>query len=145
MQIILLIILIAAVAVVIFLLLSKKESKDDSKSLQAMAVMMERLNAISGENKELRRAVDNKLSESHRSAQDNIAHSSKVMQGMHNQSVSQISKITEKLSKLEETNKQVVGFSEQLKDLQDILKNPKQRGVLGEYFLEDTLKNVLPS
>jgi len=28
--------------------------------------------------------------------------------------------------------------------LQDILKNPKQRGVLGEYFLEETLKNVLP-
>jgi DNA recombination protein RmuC len=48
------------------------------------------------------------------------------------------------LVKLEETNKQVVNFSAQLQSLQDILKNPKQRGVLGEYFLESTLKNVLP-
>jgi DNA recombination protein RmuC len=28
--------------------------------------------------------------------------------------------------------------------LQDILKNPKQRGILGEYYLETLLKNVLP-
>ena len=27
---------------------------------------------------------------------------------------------------------------------QDILKDPKQRGVLGEYYLETVLKNVLP-
>jgi DNA recombination protein RmuC len=45
---------------------------------------------------------------------------------------------------LEETNKQVVGFSEQLRNLQDVLKNPKQRGVVGEYFLETALRNVLP-
>jgi DNA recombination protein RmuC len=34
--------------------------------------------------------------------------------------------------------------TEQLKHLQDILKNPKQRGVLGEYYLETVLGNVLP-
>jgi DNA recombination protein RmuC len=51
---------------------------------------------------------------------------------------------TEKLTKLDETNKQVLNFSDQLKNLQDILKNPKQRGILGEYFLEQTLKSVLP-
>ncbi|MEK7080560.1 MAG: DNA recombination protein RmuC, partial [Patescibacteria group bacterium] len=44
----------------------------------------------------------------------------------------------------DETNKQVVGFADQLKNLQDILKNPKQRGILGEYYLETVLKNVLP-
>jgi len=37
-----------------------------------------------------------------------------------------------------------MNFSGQLQNLQDILKNPKQRGVLGEYYLEETLKNVLP-
>ncbi|MCC6639389.1 DNA recombination protein RmuC [Candidatus Falkowbacteria bacterium] len=52
--------------------------------------------------------------------------------------------VTEKLTKLEETNKQVLNFSEQLQSLEDILKNPKQRGILGEYFLESVLKNVLP-
>jgi len=34
-------------------------------------------------------------------------------------------------------------FSSQLQNLQNILKNPKQRGVLGEYWLETLLSNVL--
>jgi len=52
--------------------------------------------------------------------------------------------VTEKLAKLDETNRQVVNFADQLKNLQDILKNPKQRGILGEFYLESVLKNVLP-
>jgi hypothetical protein len=32
----------------------------------------------------------------------------------------------------------------QLQSLQDILKNPTQRGILGEYYLETLLKNVMP-
>jgi DNA recombination protein RmuC len=45
--------------------------------------------------------------------------------------------------KLEEGNKQILSFADQLQNLQDILKNPKQRGILGEYYLETLLKNVL--
>jgi len=60
------------------------------------------------------------------------------------QSHKAITGVTEHLTKLDETNKQVINFSSQLQNLQDILKNPKQRGVLGEYYLEETLKNVLP-
>lgn len=55
-----------------------------------------------------------------------------------------VREVTEGLTKLGETNKQVIGFSEQLKNLQQVLQNPKQRGVLGEYYLETVLQNVLP-
>lgn len=55
-----------------------------------------------------------------------------------------IKEIIEKVTRVDETGKQMVGFAEQLESLQDILKNPKQRGVLGEYYLETLLKNVLP-
>lgn len=55
-----------------------------------------------------------------------------------------ITEVTEKLGKLEATNKEVIGFTEQLKQLQSVLSNPKQRGVLGEFYLETILKNVLP-
>ena len=64
--------------------------------------------------------MDAKLSEAHHATQKNIMSSSQNMTEMHKQSVGQIASITEKLSKLEETNKQVVGFSEQLQNLQDI-------------------------
>ncbi len=50
--------------------------------------------------------------------------------------------VTERLVKLEETNKQILNFSGQLENLQRILTNPKQRGILGEYYLETLLKNV---
>ncbi len=70
--------------------------------------------------------------------------SREVLNAVSRQSQQLIRQVTERLTKLDETNRQVVEFSSQLKNLQDILKNPKQRGVLGEYYLEETLKNVLP-
>ena len=66
------------------------------------------------------------------------------MQSQFGESAKIIRNVTERLTKLDETNRQVVNFADQLKNLQDILKNPKQRGILGEYYLETVLKNVLP-
>ncbi len=55
-----------------------------------------------------------------------------------------ITEVTEKLTKMEDTNKRVVDVATELKTLQNVLQNPKQRGVLGEYYLDQVLKNVLP-
>lgn len=54
-----------------------------------------------------------------------------------------ISEVTERLTKLDETNKRVVDVADELKTLQNVLQNPKQRGGLGEYYLESVLANVL--
>ena len=40
------------------------------------------------------------------------------------------------------TNKNVGDIASELKTLQNVLQNPKHRGILGEYFLENVLKNV---
>lgn len=55
-----------------------------------------------------------------------------------------ISEVTRDLTELKESNKQVVNITDELKLLQNTLQNPKQRGVLGEYFLQSVLENVLP-
>jgi len=128
----LLILLTFGIIAVIIMLARKKEAglgQDNEK----LAAMMERLAQLAEQNRELRQAMDGKLAETHRANQLQFGQTAKI-----------ISEVTEKLTKLDETNKQVVNFSAQLANLQDILKNPKQRGVLGEYFLEETLKNVLP-
>ncbi len=86
---------------------------------------------------ELARLVENKLTDSERALNETMRHQS-------NQSTNIIRDITERLTRLDETNKQVISFTDQLQSLQDILKNPKQRGILGEYYLETLLKNVMP-
>jgi DNA recombination protein RmuC len=116
--------IILGIGAIIFLLLRKKDSlkKDDSSLL----MLQQQINHIS-------QVLDSKLSESNKNAQFQFSQSAKI-----------IGDVRERLAKLDETNKQVVSFTDQLKSLQDILKNPKQRGILGEYYLETVLKNVLP-
>jgi len=128
----------------VWLVFGLKKKIDGEGNGEKTAAVMERLAMLSEQNRELRRTIDSKLSETHRATQEQINHTIKTVQGITGQSARQIADVVAGLTKLEETNKQVVNFSAQLQNLQDILKNPKQRGVLGEYFLEETLKNVLP-
>ncbi len=85
---------------------------------------------------ELNRVVDAKIGESTKNMNES-------MRNQFDRSASLIRDVTQGLTKLDETNRQVVSFADQLQNLQDILKNPKQRGILGEYYLETLLKNVL--
>lgn len=143
-----LIILAVGLAAVIFLLLKKNNQGADLDKLDSLAERLiqqsEKLSQLSSQNSELRQELDRKLSETHRTNQEQFGQTTRIVQNISAQSAKLISEVTEKLTKLDETNRQVVNFSAQLQNLQDILKNPKQRGVLGEYFLEETLKNVLP-
>jgi len=95
------------------------------------------LNLILNQINELARTVDNKIGEGHKQVNESLKfHSS--------ESNKIIRDVTERLTRLDETNKQVISFADQLQSLENILKNPKQRGILGEYYLETVLKNVLP-
>ena len=74
----------------------------------------------------------------------NMQESSSTLQKHFRHTSVIIKDVTERLTQLDDTNKQVLGFSEQLQSLENILKNPKQRGILGEYWLESLLNQVLP-
>ncbi len=114
-------------AFVYFIFGKKKEEKKDDVGL----------NLILTQINELSRTVDNKIGESHKQVNESLKfHSS--------ESNKIIRDVTERLTRLDETNKQVISFADQLQSLENILKNPKQRGILGEYYLETVLKNVLP-
>lgn len=141
MDIFIIILLITLVFAVVALIILQFKKKDNGAEL---ATMLEKLSSLEKQNEVLRREMDTKLSETHKSNQDQQGQIMKTVEGITGQSAKLISSVSEKLTKLDETNKQVVDFSSQLQNLQDILKNPKQRGVLGEYYLEETLKNVLP-
>ncbi len=54
-----------------------------------------------------------------------------------------VADVTQRLAKLDETNRRVVDVADELKTLQNVLSNPKQRGVFGEFYLTSVLENTL--
>ena len=126
--IILILVIISIGIGIAYFLFKKSEKKEEGNT--GLQLILQQLNEIA-------RVVDTKIGESHKQVNESLKfHSS--------ESNKIIRDVTEKLTKLDETNRQVISFTDQLQSLQDILKNPKQRGILGEYFLETVLKNVLP-
>jgi len=117
-----LILMIIGLGAAFFFSLRKKSVQPN----ESLLMLQQQINNMS-------QVLDNKLSESSKAIQEQFGQSARIVRD-----------VTERLTRLDETNRQVVGFADQLKNLQDILKNPKQRGVLGEYYLETVLKNVLP-
>lgn len=67
------------------------------------------------------------------------------MQKQLGESMKLVGDVSQRLTKLDETNRRVVDVADELKTLQNVLQNPKQRGVFGEYYLESVLSNILPS
>ncbi len=107
----------------IFLLMKKKDQKTDD---QSFLMIQNQINEMS-------KTLDTKLNDSNQMIHSKMTESLDIVKN-----------VTQSLTKLDETNKQVMGFAGQLQSLENILKNPKQRGILGEYYLETVLKNVLP-
>ena len=66
------------------------------------------------------------------------------MQKQFSDSNKVITEVTKELQKIKGTNEQVLNFANQMKSLEKILSNQKQRGILGEIQLENLLANVLP-
>jgi DNA recombination protein RmuC len=125
------ILLVVVTSLLLWLALFKKAGENKKGDDIGLKLILEQIN-------ELNRTVDAKIGESSKQMHESLKHQS-------SESFNIIRDITEKLTRLDETNKQVVSFADQLQSLQDILKNPKQRGILGEYYLETLLKNVLPT
>lgn len=88
--------------------------------------------------------LQNQINELTRALRGEMGESTKAMREQLGQSAKLIQDITKELTRVNEGQKQVMSVTDQLRNLQDILKNPKQRGVLGEYYLETVLKNVMP-
>ncbi|MBU0661313.1 DNA recombination protein RmuC [Patescibacteria group bacterium] len=80
----------------------------------------------------------------HTTIQEQYSQNTRMINGLSQKSSDMIEKITEKLTHLDRTNQQVIGFSEQLNNLEKVLTNQKNRGNLGEAGLQLVLENMLP-
>ena len=129
MELVFLVLILAALIVGIFYirtLLAPKEQKPD----QSIVLLQNQLHALS---QTLEAKLGQVASESKHTVSEVTRQSKHILRDM-----------TEKLTRVDEAARQTLAMNEQIKKLQDTLTNPKQRGVLGEYYLETVLKNVLP-
>lgn len=121
-------------AIVVYLL---NQRLRELKSSSAVELMKSDVTELTRSVTALQTTVGNKLENSSQAVQMSV-------QKQLSESAKLVADVTQRLAKLDETNRRVVDVADELKTLQNVLQNPKQRGVFGEYYLQTVLENVLP-
>ncbi len=119
--------LVAILALLAFMWLRPQKPAQDNQSIMQLQNQMANFE----------RSLDSRMHESSKQMNETV-------RGQLGESARLIKEITQEITSVKEIGRQTQSFAEQLQSLQDILKNPNQRGILGEYYLETVLKNVLP-
>jgi DNA recombination protein RmuC len=120
--------LLMAQGIGLYFILKRRAGPDGAD--QTTPLLLQRLEG-------LERSLDSRMAENSKQMHE-------TMRSQLGESSRLIKEITQEITSVKEIGRETGKFAEQLKNLQDILKNPKQRGILGEYYLETVLKNVLP-
>lgn len=134
-------VLIILMIVVLFVLLRNKNS---GMYGERIGIVSQQITDMNVANERMRMSMEQNLERMHQAGQNQFREAREVIGEITRKSDRLIDHVNRKLGDLDRTNQRIVDFSEQLRDLQDILRNPKQRGVLGEFILEHVLSNVLP-
>ncbi len=113
----------------LYFIFRRQEKPEPEKDEGSMLLLQQQL-------QNLERTLETRVSESSKAMQEN-AHR------QFSESSRLIKEITTELTSVKEIGRQTQSYAEQLQSLQDLLKNPKQRGILGEYYLETVLRNVM--
>src|SRR5687767_555707 len=135
--VIVLVVLCATLVVVLILQMQKSKATPDNSAL----LIKEDLSRLSDDITKFKDGLQSQLTERMDKNQELMRES---ILKQFTASSKLITDVTERLTKLDETNKRVVNVADELRILQNVLQNPKQRGVLGEYYLSQVLENVLP-
>ncbi|HEX4799400.1 MAG TPA: DNA recombination protein RmuC [Candidatus Paceibacterota bacterium] len=126
--------------VVCYALIFRKEKKVEGNS-EGLLLLQQQL-------RDLTRTMDARMGETTERMYESLERQSKssqqLVKDIRDRVEEQLMGVVKGVTEVTESSKQVFTVAEQLKQLQDVLKNPKQRGVLGEYYLEAVLQNVLP-
>lgn len=134
MQTTLVILVVIAIVANIMLAIALYRKRSDNEGREAgdsgLKLVLDQMN-------DLRRTMDQKMGE-------NTKEMSTALHRQFSESQRLIKDITNEITQVKEIGKQSLSVQDQLRNLEDILKNPKHRGILGEYYLETLLRNILP-
>lgn len=133
--VIILVILVVALAVAFYVISQRLRDLKSGSSVELIKADVTELNRTIAS---LQTTLGDKL-------ERNATNMQSSMQKQLGESMKLVNDVSQRLTKLDETNRRVVDVADELKTLQNVLQNPKQRGVFGEYYLESVLANILPT
>ena len=148
------VILIAVVAALVWIaLLVKGRSGAESGSIRHeinevitnnMSLVNERLDRVTGQVTESLSKVTDQVNEQLRSVTTQLQSSTLDINKRMDNAARVVGEVREGLGSLSEATKQVFEVGKDISSLQEILRAPKLRGELGEFFLGDLLAQILP-
>ena len=148
METVLIIIIIALAAVIIFQSIRINKNLNSKNQDQGVNLLKMDVIELNKSLNRMRENLDLNLNNFNEKVSEKIERNNVQLQNSMTKQISESAKIVEevskRLTKLDETNNRVVNVADELKTLQNALQNPKQRGVLGEFYLAQVLENVLP-
>ncbi len=148
METILIIIIIVLAAVIIFQSIRINKNLNSKNQDQGINLLKMDVIELNKSLNRMRENLDLNLNNFNEKVSEKIERNNVQLQNSMTKQISESAKIVEevskRLTKLDETNNRVVNVADELKTLQNALQNPKQRGVLGEFYLAQVLENVLP-
>jgi len=145
---IIIIVLCLIVIALIFVVFKKNNGSDSDVIIQLSNNLSNQIQDIRKEindnSEKSRLEIESKLKVINKEISDFQISSKSSMQKQFADSNKIIKDVTNELAKIKGTNEQVLSFANQMKSLEKILGNQKQRGIFGEIQLENLLSNVLP-
>lgn len=138
MEIVLIVLLVVVIVGLGATLIIVTTKLNELKNAGAVEMVKSDMTELSRTIAQLQQTMGDKLERSNASVQVSL-------QKQLSESAKLVADVTQRLAKLDETNRRVVDVADELKTLQNVLSNPKQRGVFGEYYLESVLENVMPT
>ena len=148
MELIIIIALIIVVLTLIFIIYRRNSEGNSDVIIQLSNNLSNQIQnirkEISDNSEKSRLEIESKLKIINKEISDFQISSKSTMQKQFADSNKIIKDVTNELAKIKGTNEQVLSFANQMKSLEKILGNQKQRGIFGEIQLENLLSNVLP-
>src|SRR3989338_7749464 len=137
---------VIAFAVVIFL--RKQNETSEGSQGDALLLIQNQLGNFQAQLGDFMKTVDAKVGSSNKEMQQAVHmqfnESQKLIREINEQVSRNLTNVAREMTSANETSKQVLGITDQLKNLEKVLTHQKQRGNLGEAALELILSNILP-
>jgi len=143
MEILAIIVSIITLAAVVILIL-KKPTKEDANTDKSIGLIQQQMEGIRSQITQLYSDNQNILQKVNTDFTQTLGKLSQNTGMRLDNAAKAIKDVYGRLGEVQESTKQVNEVAKDISSLQDILRAPKLRGGIGEYFLSDLLKQILP-